>query len=506
MKKFFIIIILTFPLLWEDVQAQSTVTASREETFYEDFGQKLLIRANPNDNNNPLIYYVTASNIGRKWYFLYHSLNGSGNAYKFLWPTYANSLNSKALYVHDMVILGNFCYFCGTDYYPSETYFDPEMGWTYLYDSIGFVGRISLNKINNPTPSIAIQVHDVGGTKNLTKLDATVYSGDTILALVGMSSTTGMPPALVLYNKFTAGWKERVYPLDNPDEIVTDVIFTQEQLVTVSLFRNEHFSFGLRREDISSVQVGNPNLYNYNMLIKYNTYNMTGPNSPNPKATWHPKNITALLSCIPGSDTVTVAYQCIDSLSSCPNSMYQTALFQIICDPYDNLYRQIYNAQLVSNNLNINNYTFVDMMYIPHDKTTALLHYNVTNSLYGASILQFASWNTLDDYIPNLLTDHQDYRSLNVFQNKYFYLTGASQSDSTIMYFRQNQQYSNSQPSYSCYATRPLSYSRSLTGGSWEFIHTVIPKVDPKDFTTNSNNIVGTQTRRITSCNIVTEQ
>ena len=195
-----------------------------------------------------------------------------------------------------------------------------------------------------------------------------------------------------------------------------------------------------------------------------------------------------------------------DSLSSCPNSMYQTALFQIICDPYDNLYRQIYNAQLVSNNLNINNYTFVDMMYIPHDKTTALLHYNVTNSLYGASILQFASWNTLDDYIPNLLTDHQDYRSLNVFQNKYFYLTGASQSDSTIMYFRQNQQYSNSQPSYSCYATRPLSYSRSLTGGSWEFIHTVIPKVDPKDFTTNSNNIVGTQTRRITSCNIVTEQ
>ena len=109
-------------------------------------------------------------------------------------------------------------------------------------------------------------------------------------------------------------------------------------------------------------------------------------------------------------------------------------------------------------------------------------------------------------YIPNLLTDHQDYRSLNVFQNKYFYLTGASQSDSTIMYFRQNQQYSNSQPSYSCYATRPLSYSRSLTGGSWEFIHTVIPKVELKDFSTNSSDIVGTQTRRITSCNIVTEQ
>ena len=75
MKKFFIIIILTLPLLWEDVQAQSTVTASQEETFFEDFGQKLLIRANPNDNNNPLIYYVTASNIGRKWYFLYHSIH-----------------------------------------------------------------------------------------------------------------------------------------------------------------------------------------------------------------------------------------------------------------------------------------------------------------------------------------------------------------------------------------------------------------------------------------------
>lgn len=503
MKKTLIVLILILPFLWEDIQSQTISTASHEETFFEDNGRKLLIRANPNDNYNPLIYYITAPATNRKWYFLYHSLNG--NAYKFLWPTFANNINTMAYYVYDMLILGNYCYFCGTKIYPTGSHYEPEIGWTDILDSVGFVGRISLDKINNPAPSVGMQLHDISGTNTLTKMDATVYSGDTLIALVGKASTPGSLSQLVLINESSSSWSDRVYPVNDPAEAVTDVIFTQNQLITVSMFENEHLSFGIRREEIISVHAGYSILFNYNMLVKFNTNNMTGPNSSNPNATWHPDKITALLSCIQGSDTITVAYQCIDSSAICPNSMYQTALFQIICDPSDISFMKIHNAQLVSNNLNNSHYNFVDMMYIPYDKTIALLHYNVTDPSYGASALQFAVWSTNDGTISNLLSDYQDYRSLDIFQNRHIYLAGGSQSDSTIIYNMQDKYYVNSQPSYSCYATRPLSQYRNISGGNRDFIPINIPKQNMRSFSCATHVITGTRANHITSCNIVTE-
>lgn len=501
MKKILILAICILPFLKENTCAQGISIASTEEKFSEK-GRNIIVRANPNDNNNPLIYYCTASPVNRKWYFLYHSFKGNGNAYKFLWPTIANEVNTMTYNVHDMLILGNYCYFCGTCRKPISSYYEPGIGWAYVYDSTGFIGRISIDKLTSSSPVIFMQLQDIPETKNLTKIDATVHSGETILALVGKSAELGIHSSLVLINELSSSWYKRVYPVNNSNEILTDAIFTKNHLITVSVYDNEHFSFGLRREGIPALSVvptGPYNLFSYSMLSKYNTYNMTGPLSSNPQATWHHANTVALLSCIPGSDTVTVAYQSLDTSAVCPYSQNQTALFQIVCDPSDNYYMKIRNAQLVSSTHN-EPYTFVDMKYIPYDRTIAFLQYNLDNLQYSASVIQFASWNTLDTDIPNISSDLVTNRSMDIWQDQYFYLSGSSQSDSALITFMQNKHYVNYPHISSCYATRPLSYSRSITNGEFQFIHTAVPPKDKVEFACLDTKLTAIPVDHYNSC------
>ena len=445
MKKILIIIALAGGLTTSFIgSAQTSIMASRVDYSITEIGDNAIIRNDEVDGT--LIYYEDLNGLS---YFLYRPTNTSTYAYKYSWI----DINYKYS-IHDMVMLGDKCYFCGS-----------RRNATYPNIMEGIVGHVDMSHIaDQPTAQIVIRYCTIPDTKIFTQMDGTLKNGGReLVCLVGESHWTYAPScaAFVEWVSSTGLWHYFRTGIYDVNETLTDIAFsgTGDTVVAVSMFANEHNKFGLHGELVSDLFTFLPPypLTNFSSRHIIDTYGLTLASSSNPNPTWHDDDIVARIVSTPKTANFTVAYECVDNTLEC-ETQRQMAMFQI---DISTLTMSVTEQQIVRGYFG-EGFTFTDMLYIPDNKTFALLHRSKNGSKKNAATVQFPTWlyfgqiNTLIS--PVALHSSLDLQYTN--SNPYLNLAGNRDGDNKICHFWQDLNHIES----SCYQTMPLSLSEKLLG------------------------------------------
>lgn len=454
MKKILTIIALAGYLTISFIaSAQTSVMASRVDYSSTEIGENAIIRNDEGDGT--LIYYEDLNGLN---YFLYRTTDTSTYAFKYSW-----SLYNYRFSVHDMVMLKNHCFFCGA--------------FIDIYDPVntpmGAVGYVDMDHISDgTTPRIDIYICTILNTKVFTQMDGTLKNGGReLLCLVGESKRAATPSCAAfvecISNSLGVSWQYHTLGIKNTDETLTDIAFSGDgkKVVAVSKFAGDPNKFGLRGEYTSNLYVFTtppsnltyfPNFTNRNII---DTYGLTLASSSSLNPTLHNDSIVARIVCPPNTEDFTVAYECVDNTLVC-ETRRQVAMFQIDVSSFT---MNVTGQQIVRGYFE-EGFTFTDMLYIPDNKTFALLHHSKNSSRETAAAVQFPTWLFFGQ-INTLISDVALHSSLDLqYQNgkPYLNMAGDRDGDNRICHFWQNLNYMES----SCYLTRPLSLSEILLGSS----------------------------------------
>lgn len=447
MKKILIIIALAGGLTTSFIgSAQTSIMASRVDYSITEIGDNAIIRNDEVDGT--LIYYEDLNGLS---YFLYRSTNTSTYAYKYSWI----DINYKYS-IHDMVMLGDKCYFCGS-----------RRDATYPNIMEGIVGHVDMSHIaDQPTAQIVIRYCTIPDTKIFTQMDGTLKNGGReLVCLVGESSWPNTPSCVAFVEWVPSGsignWQCLRTWTSNLNETLTDIAFSGKgnKVVAVSKFANEPNKFGLRGDLVSNLfiylpPITLPNFSNVNII---DTYGLTLASSSNPNPTWHDDDIVARIVCTPNTDDFTVAYECVDNTLVC-ETQRQVAMFQIDVSSFT---MSVIGQQIVRGYFE-EGFTFTDMLYIPDNNTFALLHRSQNGAKKNAAVVQFPTWSFFGQ-INTLISPVALHSSLNLhyqYGKPYLNLAGNRDLDNKICHFWQNLDHME----LSCYQTRPLSLSEELLG------------------------------------------
>ena len=439
-------------------QALSQPGIVSEVDFYKnDTGFNALIRTVSSDKS--LIYY---EDFNGENYFLYSQNNTAGTTCRFTWPNHSIT-NLYKFEIHDMAIEKFTCYFCGSC--TSNPGTNPV--------TTGLVGCIDLsNAIYNPCAiaTVTFYLCTIPNTKVFSKMDKHFDNPRRIsqLCMVGESTNASAPScaAFVEWDHSSFKWSYRVVESQDPNETMTDIAFSGlgTKVVAVARYANEPYKFGLRGEYTSTLFdfALLPTLTNFTHRNTVNTYGLYLASSSNPHPTWHENDIVAQIICHPNSEEFTVAYECVDNTKVC-ETQRQVALFRIDVSTFPwNYNMNVTGKQMVHGYFDEGS-TFTDMMYIPDNKTIALLHRSGNDRMSAA--IQFPSWLNYGQ-ISTLLSDATMHSSMDIreYNNiRYLTLVGTNPVGKKIGFFRQKL----SSLEISCYQTRPASHSEELIEDDW---------------------------------------
>lgn len=241
---------------------------TREIKYPELKGENIILKVDDNNNAN-LMYYEWEGES----YFLYTRHTQLGFSYSpliFPLPTpYAIPWGTIRYRINDMKLIGNKCFYCGIKYTPVGEEHIASGDRNIIYDSIGFVGWIDTRITYIFSDFYTV---DVKNTADLRRLAIKQTPNDTLVAIIGTSSDSHLP-CLVTLLKNGASDYYQIHKIINPSEQLMDVVFTEEMLVTVSKFLNEHRSFGLRGASYNDLFVYPPFSTDYQVNHKINTPN-----------------------------------------------------------------------------------------------------------------------------------------------------------------------------------------------------------------------------------------
>lgn len=437
-----------------------TVQASEVDYYPDEIGDNAIIRTD-SDHFGSVIYYEAPN--GRS-YFLYRL--SSGITYKYTWPNHNNTHMSR-YQIHDMVIGDGRCYFCGS--YIQNPLSNPLI--------VGLIGWIDLTNIANvpcSTASVSFNTCPIPRTKKFTQMDEYYDKSNygSQLCLVGESYTTPTSLcAFAVWDAASSRWFYRIVEVPDTNETLTDIAFSGlgTKVVTVSRFANEPYKFGLRGEYTSNLFAFPPLptppyfplLTNFTHRNIVNTYGLYLASSSNPHPTWHENDIVARIVCPPNSEEFTVAYECVDNTKVC-ETQRQVAMYKIDMSNFPTSYTMTISGQQIVRGYFEEGSTFTDMMYIPDNKTFALLHQSRNSSKGKSSVMQFPSWMNYGQ-ISTLISDSSLHSSMDIRQdnsNTLITLTGNNENGNRICYFWQHLNHLET----SCYQTRPVTISEELIG------------------------------------------
>lgn len=456
-KALLTIVFMGFSVMHIPAMAQ-TVQASEVDFYKKEIGDNAIIRTDDNFGGT-LIYYEAQD--GRN-YFLYRMADPAETTYKFIWPNHT-VIDYHRFKIHDIIIGKKECYFCGS--YTSNPITNPVttgmVGWVDLY-----------NATNTPCSTAYITFHlcAIPNTKVFTQMDEHYDNsrGISQLCMVGESTSSATPSCAAFVEWNGVDWYYRVVEAQDPNETMTDIAFSGlgTKVVAVSRYENEPYKFGLRGEYTSLLfdYTTLPPLTDFTHRNTVNTYGLYLASSSNPHPTWHENDIVARIVCPPNSEEFTVAYECVDNTKACETKR-QVALFRIDVSTFPWNYNMNVTGKQIVHGYFEEGSTFTDMMYIPDNKTFALLHRSPNSSKGKSSALQFPSWLAYGQ-IGTLISDailHSSMDIRNYNNNRYLILAGDNEDSGKICYFRQLIQDLET----SCYQTRPVSISEELIEDDW---------------------------------------
>ena len=221
--------------------------------------------------------------------------------------------------INDMRILDGICYFCGVHSITTGNFFfEPNGYMTYETDDEGFVGKFSLQDIQyNSNPSFEFTY--VPKVWSLDRM--AVYGfGQGMVSISMLGKPKGIPsPAptcIVDMYQTPSGWQHVIkYPADK-NEILTDIIYSYNNITTVSRIRNDNYSFILRHASTPYI-LSTPSCMDTAYI--YSTLPATPVSSPDLSVTYR-NEYDPLFLCPGNIDTFFVAH-------SCSNSRYGTAVY-----------------------------------------------------------------------------------------------------------------------------------------------------------------------------------
>ena len=461
MKKILILIAVLFtPLVIPfTVSAQSGI-ASEVDYFKNDLGDNAIIRSDHNYSGS-LIYYEDSD--GRS-YFLYRHKDPTEPTCRFTWPNHT-SIDQQKYKIFDVVIGEDTCYFCGS--YINNLTTTP--------DTVGLVGWADLQNIAHTPCSLATIYFNfctIPGTRVFTQMDGYFDHSQHIaqLCMVGESYSSTAPScaAFVKWNRLLTTWNYRLVGTLDTNETLTDISFSGlgTKVVAVSRYANEPYKFGLRGEYTSNIFdfILYPTLTNFTHRNTVNTYGLYLASSSNPHPTWHANDIVARIVCPPNSEEFTVAYECVDNTKTCETKQ-QVALFRIDVSTFPWNYNMNLTGKQIVRGYFEESSTFTDMLYIPDNKTFALLHRSKNSSNGKSAAVQFPTWLNYGQ-INTLISDVALHSSMDIRDfttGRYLTLVGDHVDDNNICFFRQ----ALNDLGTSCYQTNPVSVSEELILDDW---------------------------------------
>ena len=294
---------------------------------------------------------------------------------KFTLPVLVNQIGGISFIVKDMKILGEKGVVCGKMSSPIGYIYLQGQGWTIEYEEKGFVGWLDLEGVWALPSSIKYHLMPINGTTDLRRLDvfSDIYhpGSDTLVALIGTSNDVASNPCLVTMNKNGSTGNYSVYVINNPSEILTDVVFTDKDIATVSKFTNENRTFGVRFDDKGNFFYNN-NANEYRVLNKY--YTPGFPSGCGYSDTWHNDNVDIQMVAEPDADAVIIAHDCWYTNPNDPNDRTKwIALYRI--EKYNGMpTTTMHDAKFMSDVLDRGESTLVDMVYNIPKRTVMLLN------------------------------------------------------------------------------------------------------------------------------------
>lgn len=447
-----------------------TVSSVEEQYSAERCMNAPIVCINPNDNNATVICYNDSSSY--RPCFVYHSHTGAGASRKFRWPDVANTFGSISYKVNDMMIDGDYCYYCGKKETLTGVEYTTTGQMIPTYTATGFFGWVSMSQMSSSAITVLdLYLFDLP-IDELIRMDGVPVSGSMLLGLI-----SGHTLALVKGNGST--WACHFQDVTSAERL-EDVKMTMNHLVTLSSFANGPYSFGLRCETKADAfrATTTHTLVNYYDGRKYNTLPMTTASLPNVSPTKHYEHGAMRMANHPYSDILTVAYDgCYTDGGDCRHYGLFTPMYLMNFSNCSSGYVSISmdNAQLITTTLlKPAQYTLLEMCYVATGNTIALLHGMETEEYGMWSILQSPSWIATTK-LSSLQSDYRALKSMDVGSNGWTYWAGWRMPDKALLHFRQD----GSMLERTCYSTHPPAAKEVLSLEAEEEIVTASPSIIP---------------------------
>ena len=261
------------------MQAQSYTTSNRHYYFYDDESDSTIVR-----NWDDTVVFTCSHHPNNTLYsHIFHMRKSTVLPAKEVgMPILMGSYGRIVDRINDMRILENECYFCGTRISPIGAEFEYDTSGNihieYTYDTCGFIGYYSFDNLLNVVG--IIQVYLISNVKSVLRM--AVYNSEynnnvTCIELVGIKDTDTQPKCLVEMSRTGTGpdvWSYVVITPSLSDEIFTDVVLTDEILVTASVYGNNDGEIGFRHIKPTQYPFSQPlSPTTDNDLYKYDTRN-----------------------------------------------------------------------------------------------------------------------------------------------------------------------------------------------------------------------------------------
>ena len=250
-RKISVLLTLILLLPLGHTWAQSYTTSTMRYYVYDDACDSTIVR-----NWKDTAVFTCSHHPGNILYsHIFHMRQSTVLPPKLIGlPTMTNVHGRIIDRINDMRILENECFFCGTRIAPTgeEIMYDPSgaMYTEYTYDTCAFIGYYSFDNSLDEIGDISI--HLIGEVKSGLRM--AVYNSEyanyvTCVELLCGCSIANHNTCLVEMSRGSTGpdaWEYRVIIPDMADEILTDVLVTNELLYTASVYANNDGEIGFR--------------------------------------------------------------------------------------------------------------------------------------------------------------------------------------------------------------------------------------------------------------------
>ena len=250
-KKMPVLLTLMLLLSSGHTLAQSYTTSTMRYYVYDDACDSTIVR----NWKDTAVFTCSHHPSNNLYSHIFHMRRSTALPPKLVGlPATANVYGRIIDRINDMRILENECFFCGTRITPTdmEIMYDPSgaMYTEYTYDTCAFIGHYSFD--NSLEVTGAIQIHLVKSVNSALRM--AVYNSEydnyvtCIELLCGCSIATHNTCLVEMSRTSTipAAWYYHVIMPDIADEILTDVLVTDELVYTASVYANNDGEMGFR--------------------------------------------------------------------------------------------------------------------------------------------------------------------------------------------------------------------------------------------------------------------